>query len=260
MRRHFAITALVLLPCLPASAQTPTGPEQQRILDGARDVAIHYSAALPAFICTEQVERTDTTGPNNVQVDHLTLDLSYNDQKERYKLVALNGSPTGRPFDSLEGLITGGEFGSLLLGIFDASSAADFHWKSATTLRKRPAVVYTYRIARAKSRYIVGHRTQNGSLVSYSAGYHGEVFLDPGSSHVLRLTAAADDIPKDSGILASSVEVDYDFVDIAGRKYLLPLRSDSRMDRTYRRISNVATFLEYRKFDAESTIDFKPEN
>jgi hypothetical protein len=40
------------------------------------------------------------------------------------------------------------------------------------------------------------------------------------------------DIPKDSGILA-------------------------RMQRAYRRISNIVTFTGYRKFEAESTIDFK---
>jgi hypothetical protein len=63
-----------------------------------------------------------------------------------------------------------------------------------------------------------------------AAGYHGEVALDQDTSRVLRLTAEADDIPKETGITASSVQVDYDFVDVAGAKRLLPSHSDSRME------------------------------
>jgi hypothetical protein len=67
---------------------------------------------------------------------------------------------------------------------------------------------------------------------------------------------SADDIPSASGILQSSVEVDYDFIDVTGRNYLFPSRSESHMERKYRQIANMVTFSGYRKFEAESTIDF----
>jgi hypothetical protein len=75
---------------------------------------------------------------------------------------------------------------------------------------------------------------------------------------VLRLTASADDIPKGSVILQSSVEVDYDFVDVAGHSYLLPTRSEAHMERSYRQIANVVTFVDYKKFEVDSAIDFNP--
>lgn len=256
MQRYVTIAALGALLSLPAAAQRPTPDEQRRTLDTAREIAIHYTSKLPDFLCTEQVERTDTTGPANVKVDRLTIQLSYFGQKEKQKLVAMNGSKTDQPVASLEGLITGGEFGNLLLGVFDPSSAADFQWKEATTLRKHRAAIYTYRIARAKSHYMVGGRADSGNLVSAPAGYHGEVVLDSETSRVLRLTASADDIPKESGIIQSSVEVDYDFMNVAGHSYLLPAHSTSRMERSYRKISNVVSFVDYRKFEAESTISF----
>jgi hypothetical protein len=168
----------------------------------------------------------------------------------------MNGNKTEKPVESLEGLITGGEFGSLLLGVFDPAASADFQWKASSNIRKHPAAVYTYRVARANSRYMVGHRAENGNMVAMAAGYRGEVTLDSDTGRVLRLTASADDIPKESGIIQSSVEVDYDFIDVAGRSYLLPSHSDARMERYLRRIANVVTFVEYRKFVAESTIDF----
>jgi hypothetical protein len=82
------------------------------------------------------------------------------------------------------------------------------------------------------------------------------VALDSETSRVLRLTATADDIPKDSRIFQSSVEVDYDFVDVAGHSYLLPSRSNSHMEKSYRQITNVVNFVDYRKFEVDSSIDF----
>lgn len=256
MRRQLIIAALGSLLCLPAAAQRPSQDQQQHALDTAREIAIHYSSKLPDFICTEQVERTDRVGSANVKTDRLTIQLGYNGQKESYKLVAMNGIKTQKPLESLEGLITGGEFGSLLLGVFDKSSAADFQWKAASNLRKRPATVYTYRVARANSHFMLGTRAATGKMETAAAGYHGEVTLDSETARVLRLTAYADDFPKDSTIFQSSVEVDYDFIDVAGHSYLLPSHSDSRMERSYRQIANIVTFTGYRKFEADSTIDF----
>jgi len=256
MPRHLIIAALGSLLCMPAAAQRPTPEEQKHTLDTAREIAIHYTSKLPDFICTEQVERTDRTSQTNIKVDRLTIQLTYFGQKEKQKLVAMNGQKTEQSLESLDGLITGGEFGSLLLGAFDPSSSADFQWKESSTVRKRQAAVYTYRIARANSHYIVGHRDADGKMVEAAAGYHGEVALDSETSRVLRLTATADDIPKDSRIFQSSVDVDYDFVDVAGHSYLLPTRSNSHMEKSYRQISNVVNFVDYRKFEVDSSIDF----
>ena len=257
MTRHSTIALPGLLLCFRAAAQRPTPEEQQRTLDAARDTAVHYSSKLPDFICTEQVERTNAIVPNlRVTTDRLTIQLTYFGQTEKQKLVAINGNPTTDPLSSLEGLITGGEFGSLQLGVFDTSSSADFKWKEATNLRQRPATIYTYRVARARSHYMLGARGPDGKMAAAPAGYRGEVVLDNQTNRVLRLTAQADDIPKESDIVLSTVEVDYDFVDVAGREHLLPSRSDSRMQRTNRRIGNVVTFTGYHKFEADSTIDF----
>jgi len=262
MRRHMIVAALGSLYCLIAADPKPDADQQKKTLEAARDIAIHYTSKLPNFICTEQVQRStqDTVAPTRPtlnQQDTLTIQLSFAGQKEQYKLVAMNGRPTTTPLESLDGLITGGEFGTQLLGVFDPSSAADFQWKEWTTLRKRHAAVYTYRIARDKSHYILGHRADNGSMQEWAAGYHGEVVLDNETNKVLRLTASADDIPKQAGIDLSSVEIDYDFVDVAGHSHLLPAHSDSRMERPDRKVSNVVTFNGYKKFEVDSTIDFK---
>jgi len=241
-----------------APAQQPPVEEQQRILSTAREAALRYIAALPNFICTESVMRTERFGVRNVTADKLTIELTYTGRQERYKLTAINGNPTEKSLDSVGGLISGGEFGSLMLRIFEPSSAADFEWKGWSNLRKRRAAVFTYRVPRARSHYVLGYRAVDGSLVSATAGYRGEVFLDAEAElgRVLRLTAEADDIPKESGILRSFMAVDYDFVNVSGRSYALPLRAESALARPHREIQNLVTFVGYRKFEVESTVDF----
>lgn len=256
MRRNWIIATLGLIACAPAMAQKPTPDQQKSVLDAAREHAIHYTSKLPDFICTKPVVSAQSA-PGQKKIDRLTIQLGFNGQQERYKLVAMNGSPTKQSLESFDGLITGGEFGTQLIGIFDPASSADFQWKELTNLRKHPAVVYTYRIGRSKSHYLLGYRAADGNLVTQPAAYHGEIVLEKGTSRVLRLTAQADDMPKESGILQSSVQVDYDFITIAGNSYLLPSRSDSGMERGFRKIGNTVTFTGYRKFEADSTIDFK---
>jgi hypothetical protein len=153
-------------------------------------------------------------------------------------------------FESLDGLISAGEFCSLLLG-FRPVLSRRFRLEVSADLRKvntLPSYIRTASRALTKSHYMVGARASAGNLVA-AAGYHGEVVLDSEASRALRLSAFADDIPSTSGILQSSVEVDYDFVDVAGHNYLLPSRSESHMERKYRQIANEVTFGGYRKFD-----------
>lgn len=44
------------------------------------------------------------------------------------------------------------------------------------------------------------------------------------------------------------MRVDYDFIEVAGKRHLLPSHSESSMARGYRQITNTVTFADYRKF------------
>ena len=125
MKTHSFVAGLGLLFCIPAPAQRPTPADQQKTLDTAREIAIHYNSKLPDFICTEQVVRTDKLS-NSVKVDKLDIQLSYAAQKEQYKLLTMNGRPAAQPLEALDGLITGGEFGSQLAGVFDPAAGRQF--------------------------------------------------------------------------------------------------------------------------------------
>ena len=235
----------------------PTSQEQAHTLDAARTAALRYAKGLPDFLCTETVQRFTMLGRSVRSSDKLTIQLSYSEQKENYKLVAIDGAATQRPFSSLEGLISGGEFGTLLFRIFDPASQAQFQWKRWTSVDKRKASVYSYTVARTHSHYTVGYRSGTGEMRTGTVGQTGLVTLDAETSQVLRLTAEAAEIGKDIAVMSASTSVDYEFVKVAGGTYLLPVKADSEMVRAQQEsLKNLVTFAAYRKFEADSSIDF----
>ena len=50
--------------------------------------------------------------------------------------------------------------------------------------------------------------------------------------------------------------VDYDFAEVAGKRYLLPIKSETETESVVMRARNIAKFREYRKFSADSTVRF----
>ena len=159
------------------------------------------------------------------------------------------------PYESVGGVITEGEFGSLLSEVFDPQSAAEFHWDHWTTVRNRPAQVYSFRVPAARSHYriLVGGRGGRDETV---AGQHGFVFLDGDTSRTVRIVAEADGIPRNFPVLSASTTLDYGFVEVGGRQFLLPLHADARMRTLQIESRNVVEFHSYKKFAADSTITF----
>lgn len=233
----------------------PSAEEQARTLDAAREKALHYNRSLPDFICTESVQRyNDSKGK---LVDTLTMKLSYFGQKENYQLLTVNGRPTFLSYDAVGGVITQGEFGSLLDEVFELRSAAEFHWDHWTTLRGRPTGVYTFSVSAARSHYRMEAHTPNGATTAV-VGQHGLIYVDRDSSNTVRVYAAADTIPHDFPVQSASTILDYDFSDIGGKPFLLPLRAVTRMD-TYEAVTrNEVAFTAYRKFASDSNITFDP--
>lgn len=237
---------------------SPTLEDLRRTLAETRKLALNYTQTLPDFICNQTVRRyLDAKGSNSWrETDTLTVKLSYYQQKEEYQLLLVNGRPSTKTYESAGGAVSKGEFGSMLLEIFDLETAAAFRWDHWTTLRKRRAIVFSYRIAAAKSHYKLmydGH----GERLTVVAGQHGLVYVDPETNMVLRLTRVADSLPASFPIGRASALLDYDFTDVSGRSFLLPLRAEIRMQEGSAQYRNVVEFRGYRKFSGESSISFE---
>lgn len=212
---------------------------------------------LPDFICTQLVRRSFQ--PANGQwkpLDRLTVQLTFSGRKETARLLTIDGLPADKTMESLGGPVSEGEFGSSLWGVFHSQSAAAFQWRSWSTLRKRRVAVYIYRISRAHSQYLLFLGADVSHAETVAAGYHGELHIDRDTGMVLRLTGETDDVPAGFPIRAVLKAVEYDYASVSGRRYFLPLRAEIRMKRGMVWTRNEVDFTRYRKFTAESTIDF----
>jgi len=239
-----------------AWGQRPSDADSAALLARARQRALDYARSLPDFVCSEVIQRFQASawvaklGPW-IYDDTLTVKLSYSRGTERHKLELIDGKPTGKVFEDLEGATSSGEFGGTLRTIFSPDSQASFDWDSAKTVHGRHVAIYQYAVSAAKSPYTLEHRS-----IRDVVGLHGTVEVDRETGEVWQLTFIAYDIPQRLDMQSFSSSVEYALANVAGRNYLLPARSESETHSTQMWARNKMEFRNYRKFSADSSIDF----
>jgi hypothetical protein len=236
--------------------RAPSPEEQRKAIDNVRKSALSYSASLPDFICTETVRRyrNTTSIPEWSPMDTLTVQLSYYEHHEEYKLLLVNDQKTKLRYEEAGGSVSQGEFGSMLQEVFAPSAEAVFAWDSRTTLRNRRVQVFRYSVSAAKAHYQLSF---NGNDRHYSAfaGRHGLVYVGSGGE-ILRITSAADNLPANFPIDKLNATLDYDFTDIGGLRFLVPHAAVVEMQAGIMGSKNQIDFGDYRKFSADAGITF----
>jgi hypothetical protein len=253
---------------MPAAAPPPPKPvvvtlpppdslEQGRVLDRASEYARDYVKRLPNFICTQVTRRyVDPSGLEFWQSqDTIVTKLSFFEQKEDYKVVLVNNRPVNTSMHRVGGTTTTGEFGTLLKDLFDPATAARFDWERWATLRGKRAYVFSYRVPQERSKYTITYeRTQ-----STTPGYTGLVYVDRDTMAIMRVTQDVLETPVGFPINAVRNVLDYDYIDIAGQTFVLPLKAStvSRMGKVL--FKNDTEFRMYNRFGTESTITYAPD-
>lgn len=234
-----------------------TDSEASDLIEKARRVALNYTASLPDFICTEMVRRfQDPRGDNRWQrLDVLTVRLSYSGKSEDYKLIEIDGKPTLLDYMNTGGPTSKGEFGTLLLYLFHPKMEASFRWKGWATIQKRRMAVFEYKVDKAHTQFHISYGGLTAGPNHILAAYYGEVAVDPVSGEIFRVTQHAE-LPAGFPIRESSSSVEYTFAEVAGHKYLLPMRAEISMAAGRYKSRNEVDFKDYRKFQTETTITF----
>jgi hypothetical protein len=236
----------------------PSVEDQRRIVHDTQTIALNYAKSLPDFFCTEVIRRSDDARGMLELRDTLEVKLTYFEGKENYRVISINGRPTSKSMDEVGGAISQGEFASMLNSIFTGQSKAVLQWNHWTTVRGRVAHVYTFRIDVSNSSSVLQFRYNGRSRSNgVTVGQRGYVYIDRETNEVLRIVSEAAQIPRSFPVQQSSTVLDYDYVDVGGRKFLLPLRADVRLGARNLRTRNQVEFHGYRKFSGESTITFQ---
>jgi hypothetical protein len=234
----------------------PTRDEMTAAIGHARRFAYQYAASLPDFLCDETVTRYENTGPRGwVKVDTMGLRLNYEDREEKANLMTMYGRATIVPLSSVAGARTAGEFGGLMFQVLDYTAKGKFRWDHWTLLRNRYTQVYSYRVDAEDSKYnlVFGGLYNRIETVPAMEGF---LYLDGETNDITRIANHAVDIKPGFPVTRAATRVDYAKQAVGGKEYILPLRSETRMDTATIHTRNFSEFSGYRKFAGDSTITF----
>ena len=231
---------------------TLSGHEVDPVIARTREWVFSYSERLPNFICREVMTRMAKQGPHGWHtLDIVEADVVYEDQKESYRNIKINGKPAGNEMDQLEGSWSMGEFASTLLSVFSPGSRTRFRFSRFSDVAGLPAKVDKFSISEPNSRW---HVAAEGGTIT--PAYDGSVWIHEETAHVLRVETHAVDLPDDFELDAIEMTVDYNRIRITGGEYLLPVASENLgcWRGTGRCARNKIEFRNYRRFSAESSI------
>jgi len=248
----------------PEAAKLPSESEAADVLEKTRINTLALLADMPDFVVKQLISRSEAyAGTGNWKpLDNLVIAVNYSTEKgEQYKVLAKNGvaldSETRSNYNGLDGATSGGEFVEDLNKIFKAESKTQFNVLTTDLLRKRRTVVYDYEIALANNKD-GGVGLKGANYQSSPAGEKGKIWIDRDTFRVLRIEYRLTDIAPSFPVKAVTKYIDYDLVDIAGEKYLLPILSDFRgtVQSSDKRFEsrNVIRFKNYQKYGTEVTI------
>jgi len=264
----------------PEGTRMPTLAESAGFIDKARTRALETVQEMPDFVVKQLITRAEAyAGTGNWKpYDTLVIAVSYSTEKgEQYRVLAKNGAPVSNPtvassYSGLDGATSGGEFVEDLEKIFKPESKTRFDLLTTDVIRGRRTLVYEYVINIENNRN--GGVGLKGPIYQSSpAGEKGRIWIDRETYQVLRIEYNLTDIAPTFPVKAVTKSIDYDMVEIAGEKHLLPIISDFRgtVESGSKRFEsrNVIRFRNYQKYgtdviaveeDSEPVVEEKPRN
>lgn len=245
----------------PESTKLPAPADSASILDKTRENTLAIVEEMPDFVVKEIITRSEAyAGTGNWKpYDSLVIGVSYSAEKgEQYRVLSKNGAPVNADvsgsYSGLDGATSGGEFVEDLKKIFSTESKTRFEPESTDIVRGRKAVIYTYEIELPNNKY-GGVGLKGPVYRSSPAGEKGRIWIDRDNFRVLRIEYQLTDIEPNFPVKAVTKFIDYDMVDIAGEKYLLPVLSDFRgtVESSGKRFEsrNLIRFRNYQKYGTE---------
>ncbi len=230
--------------------------QTDQLIRRATDAALDFTESLPAYVCQEMMSRyqSETRPARFNALDVLTMNLVYENGKEDYRDLAINGRHTDKTLQESGGAWSTGEFGTVLIDLFAPATGANFQYERDSRAAGIPAKLYNFEVKKENSHWDVHAMSQ-----SYSPAYKGAVWIDPQTARVLRIEMEAVNIP--AGFPLDTVEsaTDYQYVRLGdAQQYLLPVHAENlSCQRGTPYCSKIAIdFRNYHKYTGESTITF----
>lgn len=264
---------------LPGS-QVPSTATQEEILGAAREYvngALHLLPDLFAIRLTKSFDNQPVS--EGKKHPKPTIAMHFIGEYRR-EIAVRAGREVNRPVggagdrgtEGLGGFSTRGEFGAILAIVLDDAFNGNVVWSRwQTSETGKRIAVFRYAIPRSGSHDTVDfccYSKSEDTPAIYSfhdkPGYDGEIYIDPMSGEIDRITLKAV-LSEDDPVTVSDVAVQYGQVSIGGKQYVCPIWSVAISELHNRAIEkidgvgierhvNVVQFRSYHKFGSTSRI------
>jgi hypothetical protein len=224
-----------------------------QVIADAREAATAFLADLPNFVVEQATTRYRGSEREWRPLDVVTAEVTCVDGQDTYKNIAVNGRPTSGPPENTGSWSTG-EFVITLQDILSPATNAAFSRRGSGKIAGRPAYVYDLKVEQPNSHWAL----VNSAKRTYKPAYKGAIWIDKETGRVLRIEQEAVNMPRDFDYDKAQSAVEYGFVMIEGKSYLLPVESENLacFTGTSNCMKNVIEFRNYRKFGSDSNITF----
>ena len=225
----------------------PTVP----LIEQAREAAFEFADKLPNYICEEVMSRFSQRGRDKTPLDVISAEIIFENGKESYRDVKINGRPTNQGLDDIGGSSSSGEFASSLLALFHPDTEAQFRSGGPSQISGVSAQVYDFQVRSEKSRWMLNVGSQ-----TLTPAYSGSIWIDPKTARVLRLEMQARSMPPEFPMDWVESAVDYSYVTIDGASFLLPIHAESLGCQRGSKVCshNIIDFRNYHEFKVEIKI------
>lgn len=249
----------------PTASALPAEIEGQELLNRTRNVTLAAAGAMPDFVVKQIIKRSVAYGhtSNWIPQDNLTIAVGYRaNVGEEYKILTVNGMPAGpeasettRDYSKYapKGASSSGvEYISAQADIFKPEAQTEFRMVDTDVILGKRTVVYEYVVKKENSQLTLS-LADTGARAT--VGSRGRLWIDRELDRVVRFEQIATEIPPDFPITAASSVIDYEWVSINERKYLLPTHSEILLTTVNPKFvlqsRNDIKFRSYQKFGAE---------
>ena len=248
----------------PTASTLPSENEGNELLERTRNVTLAAANAMPDFVVKQIIKRSVAYGTtaNWIPQDNLTIAVGYRaNVGEEYKVLSVNGMPAGPEVQASrdygkyapKGASSSGvEYISALADIFKPETKTEFRMVDTDVIKNKRTVIYEYVVKRDFSQLTLSLADTGARTV---VGSRGRLWIDRELDRVVRFEQIATEIPPDFPITAASSLIDYDWVLINERKYLLPTHSEILLTTVNPKFvlqsRNDVRFRGYQKYGAE---------
>jgi len=234
----------------------PRPDPHAEFLEKARELAFNFTEGLPNYVCQELVTRffsESHAGTLWKPQDVVSEEVIWNNNKEEYRNVQIDGKKVN-PEKVGDCSWSTGEFGSVLMGLLHPGTEAHFTYVRAATLHHFDTLMFDFTVDLPHSHWTI----HEGGQAIHPA-YSGTIWFEKATGRAMRIEFSADDIPKEFPADTAETSLDYDYVLLGQKRFLLPVHSDVLICHRGASIcsKNSIDFRNYHKYGAESEIKFE---